>query len=494
MYEPTAKDYAAIYARVSNPTQDTSILSQIQIGKETLEKEKLLLYDVYSDKETVTKFDPIHREGFKRLLYDAMNDKFKTVIVFKRDRLARMNKDSSQIKDVFKKYNIKIIYSNDGEFQPRDGYQSNFVENLLGAVDELEPKTIQERAVMGIKKKRERGEYSSGNNCPYGYMKNLENKKVYVPDSPDEKKEYEPDPAIAPIIKMIFTKYMNIDTRTYKKADLLKEINNIKKDLNLDFTITNPIYAGLYLPDSKDSVLNYVYKDEYGNFQVDETPFKEWVNVHPILTKDCWFEALKHYSLITKHKTKIEEDKKNYLFKHLLVCKECNRKLYLNGNRYRCSKGCTNISYSILVDTLLEQILNDILEKDLKNYYERKLKEIQTNISQLDKNLKTNKLDQRKILVEMIKKEDLDEESLNKYTVKEKELLNELNILKEKAINLIKISEVFNTIACLSRISELQNYIKRNTVVSQIFLSSIIEVITLSGKSKCTVGKSKYAR
>lgn len=503
MYKANAKDYAAIYARVSNPSQDTSIEAQVKIAKETLEKENLLLYDIYEDKETATKFDPIHREGFKRLLYDAINDKFKTVIVFRRDRLARIQTDFVNIRDILRKHKISVIYSNKGEFQPYDSYQSDFVENILSAVDELEPKTIKARSSNGINEKRKRGEYFCGACCPYGYKRNKNNQKKYVSEeaSNETKKEYEyePDPDTAPIIKLIFSKFMNIDNKTYKKTDLLTEINQVShnrkiSNTDLNYIIKNPVYAGLYLLDSNDSVLKYIYTDESEKIQVNKAPFKEWVNVNPILKKDHWYEALKHYCLTTTHKNKIKNDKKEYLFKNLLICKTCHKKLYLNGNRYRCSKGCTNIPYSLLIDTLLERIVHDVLQKNLQNHYKKKLKDIELNILQLDKKLNINKIKQRDILFEIIDEEKFDEKYLNKYISNEKKLLDEIRILKTKAMVLIKVSETFDYITCINKISDIQNYIKRNIEISQLFLSSIIEVITLNGKSKCNIEKPEYKR
>ncbi len=489
MYEPTAYDYAAIYARVSNLTKDTSIESQVLLGKQVLKEQNLLLYDIYTDKESATKFDPIHRDSFKRLLYDARHNKFKTLIVFRRDRLARIAKDSIKIKNTFKKYNVKIIYSNKGEFQPYDSYISDFVENMLIAIDELEPKTISTRAANGIKKKRESGQYYCGKHCPYGYKQISLNKGF----------EYVIDPTKAELVITIFKKYIKIDNISYTQTDLLKEINLLSNDKKfspsyLSSMIKNPIFGGLYLDDNKASVLDYVYKDEFDNLQINKTFFKKWNNVHPILEEDIWYEALKHYVSITKRKAKIKQDKRDYLFKDLLTCKECNKKIYLNGSTYKCSKGCTNIPYSILVDTLLDKIIYDISTQNLNSYYKNKFKNLEAKISQLDTQLKINKSKQRKLLARMIKNTILCDENLNILINEEKKLKSKVNKLKEKTLILIKASETFDTITLINNSSNIKNMIKMDANTSQIFLSAIIQEVTVSGKTKCSIKKFNYLK
>ena len=112
-YTPAPHEYAAIYARKSTKLENNSIPSQIEIAKRKIEENNLFLYDIYYDEESATKYHPLHRQGFKKLLYDAEMNKFKTVIVYRRDRLARRVENLLEIKQKFKELGIKIIYSND---------------------------------------------------------------------------------------------------------------------------------------------------------------------------------------------------------------------------------------------------------------------------------------------------------------------------------------------------------------------------------------------
>jgi DNA invertase Pin-like site-specific DNA recombinase len=116
MNSPEPEEYAAIYARKSTKLENNSLKSQASLAREEIKKRNLFVYDVYEDEESATKYHPMHRPEFKRLLYDAMNGKFKTLVVFRRDRLARKVEDLIDIKNFFKKHGRKIIYSNYGEY------------------------------------------------------------------------------------------------------------------------------------------------------------------------------------------------------------------------------------------------------------------------------------------------------------------------------------------------------------------------------------------
>ncbi|WP_066617827.1 recombinase family protein [Clostridium magnum] len=72
MSDPTPEEYAAIYARKSTKLENNSLISQASLAREEIKKRNLFVYDVYEDEESATKFHPMHRPGFKKLLYDAM--------------------------------------------------------------------------------------------------------------------------------------------------------------------------------------------------------------------------------------------------------------------------------------------------------------------------------------------------------------------------------------------------------------------------------------
>ena len=97
-YTPEAIDMAAIYARISGKGNSNSIATQIELAKDLLFEKKLVLYEVYTDEESATKLPFHERPGFKKLLADARLGNFKTVIAFRRDRLARNFEDFKEIK------------------------------------------------------------------------------------------------------------------------------------------------------------------------------------------------------------------------------------------------------------------------------------------------------------------------------------------------------------------------------------------------------------
>ncbi|MCS4570042.1 recombinase family protein [Clostridium perfringens] len=57
--------YAAIYARVSSPTDHNSLNAQIALGNEKALEKNLLVYNSYTDKISGLTKSPEERKGFK---------------------------------------------------------------------------------------------------------------------------------------------------------------------------------------------------------------------------------------------------------------------------------------------------------------------------------------------------------------------------------------------------------------------------------------------
>jgi len=77
-YNP--KDYAAIYARTSSKNDKFSIDSQIEKCIKKLYDEKLLLHNIFKDKESATSKHFSERPNFGRLIEDLKSGMFKTLI------------------------------------------------------------------------------------------------------------------------------------------------------------------------------------------------------------------------------------------------------------------------------------------------------------------------------------------------------------------------------------------------------------------------------
>lgn len=166
------ENYAAIYARISSKKENNSIDSQIQLGEETLLKNNLLLYGTYTDHVSGRKTAPHQRDGFKQLLDAAKANCFKTLVIYRLDRLVRSYNHWIEIKNTLEKLGVKIIFSDTNQALPSSSPYRDFLENLTVMVAELEPDTINLRTSTGREVQRKNGIYIT-KDPPFGYVKNI---------------------------------------------------------------------------------------------------------------------------------------------------------------------------------------------------------------------------------------------------------------------------------------------------------------------------------
>lgn len=164
------RKYAAIYARRSSENDNNSINAQIAYGKTAIEKRDLLLYDIYVDEVSGRTLAPHERKGFKNLLEAAKNGCFKTLIVYRLDRLVRKYNHWLEIKKALQQLGIKLIFSDETQNLDERSNHQEFFHNFTVMVAEMEPDTIRLRAASGKEYRRKEGAYSSPK-APFGYQR-----------------------------------------------------------------------------------------------------------------------------------------------------------------------------------------------------------------------------------------------------------------------------------------------------------------------------------
>ncbi|MDU4892355.1 MAG: recombinase family protein [Clostridium sp.] len=162
--------YAAIYARRSSENDNNSINAQIAYGKTAIEKRDLLLYDIYFDEVSGRSLAPHERKSFKKLLEAAKNGCFKTLIVYRLDRLVRKYNHWLEIKKTLQRLGIKLIFSDETQNLDERSNHQEFFHNFTVMVAEMEPDTIRLRAASGKYYRRKEGAYSSSK-PPFGYKR-----------------------------------------------------------------------------------------------------------------------------------------------------------------------------------------------------------------------------------------------------------------------------------------------------------------------------------
>lgn len=396
------EDFAAIYARVSSKKDNNSIKAQIELAKEVICKNNLLLYGTYIDHVSGRTTPPHKRKGFSKLIEDAKAEKFKTVIAYRHDRIVRNLKDWIELKNLFKKIGVKIIFSDSSEYVSDNTIQGDFLENLLVMVAELEPNNINERASRGKKFRREQGVYNSALHVPFGYIRkkytnenNISNIKSFYERYPIEAEFVEYffgrfDELIknnTPLMKQLYRDIQNfIDelkknlkeenlntllknkTRPYEKKvieSIIKElqnpeiikqtldkIENITKSSSLYPILKNPIYCGLMLKNPNDST--YGIKEG----QINNEAFKNVINVDKIID-DNTFEYV--YCYFYSNNDGLDEDDEDYLFKNKILCGRCSNRLKLKNDLFTCSNECSTFFKENLIESILEVIIEDAL-------------------------------------------------------------------------------------------------------------------------------------
>lgn len=219
----TPKNYAAIYARISGTKDNNSISSQIQLATAALNKKNLLIYDVYTDFDSAKKLPPTKRKGLSKLLIDAKAGCFKTVIIYRLDRLVRKYKDWLEIKNTFSKLGITLIYSDESQSFPLNSSQGEFFQNLMVMVAEMEPDTINQRASKGREVRRKQGAYSCGTNTPFGYIREergeCDSKKI-------SKSIFNSEPVKLAFVKFMFLEFNNLIVKEKKSRNTSIKANS----------------------------------------------------------------------------------------------------------------------------------------------------------------------------------------------------------------------------------------------------------------------------
>ena len=214
---------AALYIRLSREDGDkvesNSITSQREILKEYLKLHPdIELYDFYVDDGwTGTNFE---RPDFKRMMEDIYSGQVNCVIVKDLSRFGRNYTDSGHYLDnVFVRYQIRFIALNNGVDTAANNMNAatrcitvgvqNVINESLAATT-----SVNVRGTLNVN--REQGKFI-GSFATYGYMKDpADHHKLII------------DPETAPVVQMIFRKF--IDGRS---------IIGIAKDLN-EMGIPNP--------------------------------------------------------------------------------------------------------------------------------------------------------------------------------------------------------------------------------------------------------------
>lgn len=316
-----------------------------------------------------------NRPAFKRMMYEVECGRVGIVIVKDQSRLGRDYLQTGMLMEItFPQYDVRFIAVNDGVDSANGVSDFSGIKNYFN--DFYARDTSRKiRAVQ--KAKGERGE-RVGSTIPYGYMKNPDNPKQYVPNL-----------ETAPIVKRIFEMYasgigiVKICDRLSREQIVSPSVYAFKttgsKSGNPDLTrpyhwaqttvrkmLANQEYAGdtvNFKTYSKSNKLKKRLKNDPENILIFE-------NTHEAIIDRKTFELVqKHFAGRKRPDKQGEMDKyAGYLF-----CGECGSRLYLHrgktikpeNNNFQCG-GFQRRTTDCTAHYIRENVLDQIVLHNLK--------------------------------------------------------------------------------------------------------------------------------
>lgn len=482
LYEYNPNHYCAIYARRSSQNDKDNIENQLQTCRDKADELNLIISEEYFDYESATKYEPFHRPGFKKLIYDLKNNKFKSIIVYKRDRLARKVIHFKEIKYLCEQNNVKIIYASaDEAFLSEENTNKSLfplIENILVSFAELEPENIKLRTKDGRDRKRASGNYPISSRYPKGYTKDGKSKNAKLIH----------DTKLAPIIIEIFKKLSKASLTKASIKSILNETNN-KYNLQLKETdilkiIQTPIYAGRYTKAPNTPITKLLFYDEKGNLSLDESNNNliGATNVTPLIKNfNSWKKVMLKYFDVNGFSDINSLDSSLSILSNLTYCGHCGSRVHLIGEYFECVDHCIKVKKEILLDKILSVVINDLFtEESLLIYYNNKMKKVQLEIEKIDEDLKTIYQKEDKLLLEMIRLKDTNDFTFNDLALKEKNLKDNYDKLKETMSEYIYYKENLYPKISLKEKNLLVQHFVLNENVANDFLKNIIKKVGIS--------------
>lgn len=307
------------YVRNSTDLQKNSIDMQEQYILQASIREVLPIDEEYVDRDVSARKNPINkRPKLHKMLREIENDKIGTLIVYKRDRLARKVTEWIEIYRLLRKKNIKVVFAAENEFPLHYSEMGEINELHFGAMIEQEGERIVERLIATRITNFLDGK--TAGQLPFGYSVENETRKIVR----EEEK--------LTTVKKI---YDEINSEKYTTLKELKETLDAKgltrdgepwKTHAIKNLIKNPTYMGL-------RVLN-----------IDKKRFEKEYGQLTVITEEEWSKAQDILDKIAPEKGKPKVDLTEFptLLDNLLLCEKCRKPLIPNkpqkveNYKYQC--------------------------------------------------------------------------------------------------------------------------------------------------------------
>ena len=343
---------AAAYIRVSTEDQvEYSPDSQLKAIRDYARKNDMILPEefIFVD-EGISGRKAAKRPEFMKMIGTAKikPKQFDVILLWKFSRFARNREDSIVYKSMLRKQcGIEVISISE---QLGEDKTSILIEALIEAMDEYYSINLAEEVRRGMTEKAQRGEVVS--TPPFGYdVKD----NVFVPN-----------PETAPIVKMIFNKYLS----GRGCLEIAKELNtmgirtkygNKWENRGVEYVLRNVVYTG--------KLTSTPVKSKTRDYKNEATIITQGKH-EPIIEQEIFDKVqemiLEKKKLFPKHS---RQSSNEFMLKGFLKCSNCGGALvYALNDRVQCnrySKGTCEVSHSASLSKLNASVIN-ALKSDLE--------------------------------------------------------------------------------------------------------------------------------
>ena len=354
----------ALYSRKSKFTgKGDSVGNQIELGKEYVRihfgdkaAENVIVYE----DEGFSGGD-LNRPAFQAMMRDARKGKFKTIVVYRLDRISRNVSDFSGLIEELSRLGIGFISIKE-QFDTSSpmGRAMMYVSSVFA---QLERETIAERIRDNMHELAKTGRWLGGN-TPTGFASEAE-KKVTVDGKIKKTYNLKLIPEEAELVKTIFDLYTQTDSLTLTEAELMKRGLKTKKGnyftrFSIKGILQNPVYltadqdalsfferndaevfTGQNDFDGIHGIMAYNRTDQEKGRAAVNLPISEWiiaVGKHPgLIPGKVWVsvqESLERNKSKAYHKPRSNEA----LLTGLLFC-SCGSRMYPKISKRKTADG-----------------------------------------------------------------------------------------------------------------------------------------------------------
>ncbi|WP_017754229.1 recombinase family protein [Calidifontibacillus oryziterrae] len=420
------------YYRRSTNIQENSLEMQRQMARNISYHKALLIDEEYIDDAVSSRKKTIkERFALQKLLTEIEKETVHTLLVYKRDRLARNAIEYLEIYHLLREKKINVIFTAENEVPIQYSPAGELIELLMAGVIQREGEQIVERIQETIKANFQRG--ITPGNLPYGYYYDRKTRTIHRNEEQ------------LSIVKFLFDQAAKDTISSIKELkDLLHIQNEIPQDKKwstqmIKKVLANPTYMG-------ERVLNIsgeVLKSHYQQLAiVDE---KQWLKAQQFLEQTAKPKRLTN-----------EQPPIIYSLAGLLICKECRHPLTPFTSRrnnqptfyYRCKEHSIKFEKNLIEAKVLDackEFFQTLLQSNLQELYDRYQQANEQKLQQ-EKNNIENEFDaiERQLITKTEKwfqetsepeKEKLQVQLLNLYD-KQENLLQQIEQINQEIAEL----------------------------------------------------------